>query len=385
MIAWSPTVGRLLAAITFVVSFAFSYGPGSLKMSLPVAAIVALLAAATVLLSGSQPVAGLVVAAVLTGLLPLIDSTFDAMALVIVLVGFQAAARSPLPPWMLVASVFGMLAVNEVWTRVAFDRSFAEPSVVNPVLMTALGVGLGLQSRKVMDQNRELARLHVEAERAAVLEERRRIARDVHDIAAHHLSALVVRNQLARRVGSPDALEAAAAFTSDTAAETLNSLRRVVGVLSANDDAPHEPQPTLDELDRVVDRMRSAGLAVERRTGLTATASLEVQMTIVRIVQEALANVLRHRGPGRAWVELDQDGDHVVLTVDDDGLDSNMQPGADDERRTAVVARAGDDPMAGRGLIGMKERAQACGGSLDVGRSSRGGWRVSARLPVTAR
>lgn len=385
MISWRPTVGRLLAAITFVVSFAFSYGPSALKMSLPVAAVVAFLAAATVLLSGSRPVSGLVVAAVLTGLLPVIDSTFDAMALVIVLVGFQASARSPLPPWVLVAAVFGMLTVNEVWTRLAFDRSFAEPSVVNPVLMTALAVGLGLQSRKVVDQHRELARLHVEAERAAVLEERRRIARDVHDIAAHHLSALVVRNQLARRVGSPEALEAAAVFTSDTAAETLNSLRRVVGVLSANDDAPHEPQPTLDELDRVVDRMRSAGLTVERRTSLSATASLEVQMTIVRIAQEALANVLRHRGPGRAWVELDLDGDHVVLTVDDDGPDPSARSSAEDERRTTVIARPDDEPAAGRGLIGMKERAQACGGSLDVGRSSRGGWRVSARLPVSAR
>jgi len=189
MITRRPTVARLLAAITFVVSFAFSYGPDALKMSLPVAAIVALLASATVLLSGSRPVAALIVAAVLTGLLPVIDSTFDAMALVIVLVGFQASARSPLPPWVLVGSVLGMLTVNEVWTRLAFDRSFAEPSVVNPVLMTALAVGLGLQSRKVVDQHRELARLHVEAERAAVLEERRRIARGDQPapVTLHHI------------------------------------------------------------------------------------------------------------------------------------------------------------------------------------------------------
>jgi signal transduction histidine kinase len=371
VIAWRPAIGWLLAAATFVVSFAFSYGPSSLRMSFPAALAVSAGAAAAVWLSGVRPIAGLAVATIVTCALPVFDSTFDAMGLVIVLVGFQASMRSTLPAWLLVIVVLGALTVNEVWTRWAFDRPFFEPSLINPALMTALAVGLGLQSRRVLEQNSELVRFHEESKRVAVVDERRRIARDVHDVAAHHLSALVVRNQLARRVGSVQALTDAADFSADTAGEALESLRQVVRVLSADDDAPLDPQPTFADIDAVIERMRSAGLEVERRAGDVPTATRDVQIAVVRIAQEALANVLRHRGPGRAWLDLGVDGDDVTLTVEDDGP---ATIGAGD-----LGTRRG---VEGRGLIGMRERAEACGGRLTVGPSNRGGWRVAAVLPM---
>lgn len=372
MILWRPAVRWLLAIVIFVVAFAFSYGPGSLRMSFPAALGVSVLAAAAVWLSGVKPAFGLGVGVGATLLLPVTRSTFDAMDLVLVLIGFQATLQSHIRVPTLVVVIFGTLTVNDVWLRYVYDRAYMDPSVLYPALLTALSVGLGAQSRDLLRRQVELVSLHDADRYRAVSDERRRIARDLHDIAAHHLSSLVVRNRLARRLTTFEALDEAAEFTADTAADALDALRNAVHVLATESDAPMSPQPCLADLDDVVGRVRGAGLDVEWRAREISDAPRDVQVAIVRIAQEALSNVLRHRGPGRAWLRLEQRQDRVHLIVDDDGP-SSWHPALTD----ATWRGAGT-----HGLLGMRERAAACGGELRVERSAQGGWRVCADLPL---
>lgn len=368
-----PLLGAVLTGTTFVVSFAFSYGPDALTMSLPGALAISATAAGSVWLSGRRPVGALVVVVALALALPVIGSTFEVLDLVVVLVVFRAAMDTRLPPWVLATAGLVALTVNDAWQRVAFEESFARPSVLYPLLLTALCVGLGLQSRQVRAQHAELVALRDADRRWAVSDERRRIARDLHDVAAHHLSALVVRNKLARRIDTVDALEEAALFTARTATETLDSLRQVVHVLNTESGPPLAPSPSLADMDRVVTTMEAAGLRIERPASTVSVTSREVEVAVVRIAQEAMANVLRHRGPGRCWLDLGCRGDSIELTVEDDGPST---------WRADVAARSWHR-HGSYGLLGMRERAEACGGHLVVGPSARGGWRVSAVLPAS--
>lgn len=196
---WRANFHRLSALLTFVAAFAFIYGPDALRMDLAPAALVSGGAALAVWFSGKRPIVALVVVVGATGAVVVTGSTFDAMPLVLLLVGFEVGMRTDFDLRFLAVVLLGALAVNDLWSRHLLSRPFAETSVVLPALMTALTVALGDQSRRVRRQNEELVALRKSERERAVLDERRRIARDVHDIAAHHLSALVVRNKLAKR------------------------------------------------------------------------------------------------------------------------------------------------------------------------------------------
>lgn len=374
MTAWRPAVGRWLAVVTFVVAFVFTYGPDAVQMDVVPALLVSTFSAGAVWLSGVRPASALALVVLATAALVATRSTFDALPLVIVLVGFQAVLASTFDPRLLAGVVLATLTANELWTRHVLGRPYAETSIVYPALMAALTVGLGLQSRRIRVQSEELVALRDAERRRAVTDERQRIARDVHDIAAHHLSALVVHNKLARRVGTSDALGEAAEFSARTAAVALDSLRQVVGVLSADERSPFEPQPTLSAIDDVVQRLEAAGLRVDRSVGQLPSVPGATEVAVVRIVQEALTNVLRHRGPGQAWMCIDGHGAVIDVVVEDDG------PSAwDDQMAEPAWHRPGS-----HGLVGMRERAAACGGSLHVSRSPRGGWRIAAALPVAS-
>lgn len=364
-------LGHALTAITFVVSFVFSYGAETGRMSLPSALAISAAATGAVWLSGRRPVAALGVVGALTLTLPVIGSTFAVMDLVVVFVVFQAV-RDGVGPRAVAVVCLAALTIDDAWQRTIDGQGFVDPSVLYPLLLTAFSVGLGLQSRQLRRQRDELLALRDADRRRAVSDERRRIARDLHDAAAHHLSALVVRNKLARRVDTTDALRDAAAFTATTSTHTLDSLRQIVHVLNTEGDAPMDPAPRLSDIDAVVATMQAGGLEIERTSPAPTPVGGEVDVAVVRIVGEALANVLRHRGPGRCWLDIDRGHDAITLTVEDDGP-SAWPP----------EAAAPDWNRPGRyGLTGMRERAQSCGGRLTVGPSPRGGWRVSAVLPV---
>jgi signal transduction histidine kinase len=338
-------------------------------MSLPPTLLISIAAAAAVWLSGRRPRLALALTLALTISMPLLDSTFQAMDLVIVLVAYRVTRGTQLPVAWLAASAFVALTVTDGWQRVVFDRSFAVPSVLYPALLTALAVGLGAESRRVVAQRDLLVALRDVDRRRAVSDERRRIARDIHDIAAHHLSAVVVRTRLAMKIDTPATYEEATAFAASTAGEALDSIRHVVHVLNTEREVPLMPQATLADLEAYLVSMEAAGLQVSADITTGPELDLEVQVAAMRIVQEATANVLRHRGPGPCWLTVAPGGQAVQVVVEDDGP-------------LAPVVPAAGGPEGGYGLIGMQERAESCGGHLTVGPSERGGWRVAALLPV---
>lgn len=225
------------------------------------------------------------------------------------------------------------------------------------------------------------ARLHLleterdQATRIAVADERTRIARELHDVVAHAVSVIVVQAEGASYAicSDPDAARHAVRTIADTGRGALNELRTLLDVLRNSDTeaSPLAPQPDLDALSALVERMRASGLRVTLQvpgdlTGLPAGVALGVY----RIVQESLTNTLKHAGPGaRAQVRVERTPAGVEVRVDDDG--AGRFPAA------GLAAVTG-----GNGVIGMRERAVVFGGSLEAGPDPSGGWRVHAALPL---
>jgi signal transduction histidine kinase len=216
-------------------------------------------------------------------------------------------------------------------------------------------------------RNAELERLRgVEAARV-VAEERTRIARELHDVVAHHLTALIIRAQAADRVAAtqPEVATASMGWIASTAKEALTAMRQTVRVLRS--DSTLAPGPTLADLPDIAARVRDAGVDVELRLPPSLPAlDPQVELAVVRIAQEALTNTLRHACAHLAVVSLRSGDGGLVLDVDDDGRTDPAAPRA----------------TGGHGLLGMRERAVSCGGSLDIGRSALGGWRVRVWLPA---
>lgn len=209
------------------------------------------------------------------------------------------------------------------------------------------------------------------AERAerAVRDERGRIARELHDIVAHHMSVISLQTGVAEYVLDTDLPTARRALVTvgDTSREALTEMRRLLDVLRMDDDdADNHPQPGLADLDALVRRVRDAGIPVEFEITGTATAlPAGPDLCAYRTAQEALTNVLRHAGPATARLTVDYGGDLLTLSVTDDG-----------------AGRPGPPHASGRGLAGLRERAALYGGTLMAGPRPEGGFRVTVRLPL---
>jgi signal transduction histidine kinase len=224
-----------------------------------------------------------------------------------------------------------------------------------------------------------------ERARRTVLEERSRIARELHDVVAHHMSVISIQAQVAPHLvkDPPDELKENLAGIRENALEALTELRRVLGVLRSEhpetgealdapgepgtDAAPHAPQPTLDRIDALVDNTRAAGLTVTVEiSGRRRPLPPGVELSAYRIVQEALSNVLRHAPGARAWVHLTHLPTGVRVEV------VNSPP----------VRQAPPSRGAGHGLLGMRERVAMLGGTLTAHSLPDGGYQVSAFLPA---
>jgi signal transduction histidine kinase len=223
----------------------------------------------------------------------------------------------------------------------------------------------------------------VERERAgearrAVATERARIARELHDVVAHHVSMMVVQAEAGPVVVATEPARAAGAFEAiaATGRQALVEMRRLLGVLRGDGDQPASltPQPGLADVASLVEQVGRAGLRVELVVeGTEAPLPAGVDLSAYRIVQEALTNAVKHGGPGRARV-LVRYGEHdLEVQVRDDG-------GAG--RPTARAEPA--DGRAGQGLAGMRERVSLFGGELHAGPGPGGGFTVDARLPLRA-
>jgi len=214
--------------------------------------------------------------------------------------------------------------------------------------------------------------------KVAVAAERARIARELHDVVAHNVSVMIVQADGAAYVldNSPQQAKEALATIASTGRQALVEMRRLLGVLRTADTADeYVPQPGVEELPELLEQVRTAGLPVEfSATGEPRELPRGLELTVYRIVQEALTNVRKHGGPGvRARVAVDfRDRDLEVL-IEDDGR------GSTDDQLTIGGA---DGP--GHGLIGMRERVGMVSGSLDVGPRPGGGFRIRAVLPLKA-
>jgi signal transduction histidine kinase len=247
------------------------------------------------------------------------------------------------------------------------------------VLLVCFSVGRTVATRhaytRALEERARTAESSREASaREAVLEERRRIARELHDVVAHHVSVMGVLATGARRAlhRDPESADEALATIEATGRATLREMRRLLDVLrnDGESDAALQPQPGLAGLEALAEQVREAGLDVRLVvTGTPRPLDPGIDLTIYRIVQEGLTNALKHAGPASATVSLDFRPAAITLRVDDNGAGAGA--GQD--------ARAG---FHGHGLVGMRERVSLYGGTLRSGPRGGEGYSVAADIPL---
>jgi signal transduction histidine kinase len=208
-----------------------------------------------------------------------------------------------------------------------------------------------------------------EKAKVAVADERQRIARELHDVVAHAISVVVLQSRGGRKVLDSDPAAAREAFDAieRTSSQALEEMRRLLGLLRAEDEPALLAQPTLERVGTLAGELRASGLPVEVVVeGEPVALPPGVDVSAYRIVQEALTNALKHAGPARARVRVAYEADSVLVEVSDDGTG------------------AGNGNGTGHGLVGIRERVAIVGGELEAGPQAGGGYAVSARLPYAA-
>ena len=239
-----------------------------------------------------------------------------------------------------------------------------------------------LQEAEARAENAEAVRDREVALAAA--RERATIARELHDVVAHHVSLIAVQSDAAATLlpGQPVQAEKHVEVIGQTAREALGELRRLLGVLRTPASAVREPPdtgpvPSVSQLGKVLDQVREAGISVDlRMEGSPARLAPGVDLAAYRIVQEALTNTVRHSGADKAAVTLRYEPGYVTVSVTDTGHGPAAAAGPRGTDST-LTPRSG-----GFGLAGMAERVASCGGSLTVGPGQAGGFTVTARLPA---
>jgi signal transduction histidine kinase len=298
----------------------------------------------------------------------------DGLALLIAL--YTVAALRPRRAALVCAGVLELVVVAGLVLFAGGDWWF-DAIFLSGMIAAALGLGLYSDTRRAY-----LAELHDRAERLererdqqaalAAAAERARVAREMHDIVAHHLTVMTTLAEaaVAASATSPERATEAMRSVAATGRRALADTRRLLGVLrQPPGQAPGQalqPVPDLAQLDALIEQVRSAGLETTLEVhGQAPDMPAGVQLTVYRLVQEALTNTLKHGGTGaRATVRLRYLPGELRVDIDDDG----------------AGATAPTPASVGGGLIGMQERVHAYGGDVQAGPRQPGGWKVSARL-----
>ncbi|GAA3447834.1 ATPase [Planomonospora venezuelensis] len=292
---------------------------------------------------------------------------------------YSVAAQRPLP-----LMLAGAAAATAVWwwAAITAEDGLALLNAVQGVAIVGVTCVFGIGRRRLAERNRSLAelteRLRREQEdraRRAVTEERVRLAGELHDIVAHHMSVISVQAGLARYVFSsdPGTARAALATVADTSHEALEEMRRLLAVLRLDGEhgdggrgGVYDPTPGLGQLGQLVERVRAAGVPVEVEvTGSARPLNPGIELCAYRVAQEGLTNVIKHALPARARVRVHYGGEQLCVTVTDDGASPPRPSGG-----------------GGHGLIGMRERVRLYRGTVVSGPLPEGGFRVSATLPL---
>jgi len=286
-----------------------------------------------------------------------------AVAVVVPVVAAQRTGK--LEPLMFEASLLAL--VVGIWAEsVAMAVALGLLSAAFPWVLARVFARQAQLAAQLDATRRELAE-------QALLAERRRIARDVHDFVGHGLAAVMLQVTSARHVlrRDPDAAEEALRSAEEVGRYSMQELRRTVALLRSDDDAGLAPPlPSATEIAELVDHARAGGLAVElRMRGDLSRMAPGVSLAVYRIAQEALANAARHAPRARTVLGVDVADGRVLLEAETTG--------------PTVSAPAGGPERPRYGLVGMRERAAALGGELSAGPTPEG-WRVTCRLPLDA-
>jgi signal transduction histidine kinase len=341
------------------------------------------------------------VMAVLVATLAIMHTALESAFPAVLVASYSAAVygRTLLTRILLAAAIAAVLGVG-IADGFGANTWLSGHYPVRQVLAAAGAWFVGLMVRKQLQARTEhiamlaeradlLAAKQAESEHRATLAERLRIAREMHDIVAHHISVVVIQSQAAQRVADADPARAktAMADVERTSRTALEEMRRLLGLLRSGEparleagtagqkaesvplpDGAYVPPSGLADIDILAERLRLAGLDITIvRQGEAAGVPDDVGLTVYRIVQESLTNVLKHAGPAIVTVELEF-ADRIRVTVTDDGRGASAA-------LTAI-------PGAGRGLAGMRERVAALGGTFSAGPKPGGGYRVHATIPA---
>lgn len=294
---------------------------------------------------------------------------------------YTVASRYPLRVGVLAAAV---VEVGVVLAALRWDlaASLGQPWLVSLLLLSApvlaalfLGVSVRIRRQSLTTLTERAERLERERDQEAaiaVAAERTRIAREMHDVVAHSLAVMVTLSDAAalKLAVEPERATRAMREVSAIGHQALDEMRGLLGVLRAADDhAGLQPQPGLADVDGLVKQVRATGLTAELSvTGSTSLMTPGTELTVYRIVQEAITNTLKHaQAPTRITVDIDLRNDRVIIDVQDDGLGNGLAAGPQ-----------------GMGLAGMRERVAMHGGTVSTGPDPAGGWRVHALLPLAA-
>jgi signal transduction histidine kinase len=296
-----------------------------------------------------------------------------------------------------------VLVVRGLWPAPAGNYTMLAVLLVFLPTVLAIGNAARLSQRRASASQARLLRLAEEqdnATRQAIGNERARIARELHDVVTHNVSMMVVQAGAARRIlgASPDEARSALLAIEESGRDAITELQHMLGLLTQPGDpaavgpagvgpagvgpaatagtALLQPQPGLDQVRPLTDRVTATGLPVELRVSGTPRALPPgMDLAAYRVIQEALTNVIKHAGKTSATVTLDYQGDALVVEVADNGT-----PGEADARHRGA-AGALTPASGGHGLLGLRERVSLYGGELDAGSQPHGGWQVRARFP----
>jgi len=317
-------------------------------------------------------VAAVLVVVALLGALAGLEEPGSVLPLPVIVISAYTAGREARDGRVALAAAAAIVAWGMIGLRFGDNSHFAD--IVALLVLVGGSAGLGHAMRVRQGENAKLqslaAQLAAERElvaRAAVAEERGRVARELHDVVAHSVSLIAVQAGAAEELLGRDDARARDALRAvqETAREALAEMRRLLSLLRAGDDSPGlAPPPGLGAVAELVDHARRGGLPVQlREEGARGQVPTVIDLSAFRIVQEALTNVRKHASGSPTEVLVRYCSNEVVVEV------SNADDGA----------TAGD--QRGYGIVGMSERARICGGTFDVDRRD-GRYVVCARLPL---
>ncbi|WP_427921633.1 sensor histidine kinase [Streptomyces sp. cg40] len=374
--AWSPH-----ALITAAGLLAMLIASNSAMLGAGTNAMLGLLALVPVLLTMVRPVGAFWLSMAATPVATFLGSEWDSewpwlagsfacQLFVLTIVAIRTRPRTAAWMWALTA-VYGIVADMVAAGNHAFGSDTTQFLLLSAFVLLGVAVWqIRREARQEMTAQQTVT-AH-ERSRRTLLEERTTIARELHDVVAHHMSVVAIQAEAApyRVENPPPELERAFVTIRENAVAALTELRRVLGVVRAEDyEAPDAPQPTLADMDALLANVRDAGLSVEKAvTGAVRELPQGVELSAYRIVQEALSNTLRHAPGASARVEIG-----YVLG----GLGLRIVNGPMPEPSLVKPS-----PGAGHGITGMRERVSMLNGEMTAAPADDGGYEVTVFLPV---